>query len=525
MARKKISLLTVHILFVFLIKVIISPTPQTEIVYDKEPNYSSLPNEVPDLIAPFKELARFNKDIHKLKDYIGVLPYPEQYSLLQAYKEKQGGELFSKETYEDAITKNGIFTKEIEAISDYVTEFEKKLAYGIGCIKSVTNKYFRDGKDNVEYQDKIYSNLNAILTAQGEVNRAQAKFIQELETILFERRNKLFNGTILNIDQDTNTPGSVPSIPYSNDEEKAIIGAFLNFYNKQHEFTTKLANNSMNAIINLSNMDGCRNYKDPNLNAGESSKGVEKPEIDYRKGRVQTGVNDETRIREDKRTTNGFLINGGFQLGFADKGKDLTNIDVTNKNTNEQLKTINDCFGVFASGGQDDKDACRDVMVKKCGIDLDYQCKKSGFYDYVIANPVTVFENIKQLVNIDGIEAAEKGKLLEFINKYLIQNSIAIKPSGIIGFNTIVQKLAKELTAFPNITTPINSNTQIEENLNLGASLYKINIFEATPDSSGDPSLKQTLMDEFLYNFLENHSSFYKVKYNILLCFILLCFL
>ena len=523
MARKKISLLTVHILFVFLIKVIISPTPQTEIVYDKEPNYSSLPNEVPDLIAPFKELARFDENIYKLKDYIGVLPYPEQYALLQAYKEKAEDELFSEETYENAITKNGIFTKEIEAISDYVTEFEKKLAYGIGCIKSVTNKYFRDGKDNVEYQDKIYSNLNAILTAQGEVNQAQAKFIKELETILFERRNKLFDGTILNIDQDTNTPGSVPSIEYSSYEQNAIIGAFVNFYNTQHEFTKKLANNSMNAIINLSNMDGCRNYKDPNLNAGESSKGVEKPEIDYRKGRVQTGVNDEARIREDKRTTNGFLINGGFQLGFAGKGKDLTNIDVTNKNTNEQLKTINDCFGVFASGGQDDKDACRDVMVKKCGIDLDYQCKKSGFYDYVIANPVAIFENLNfKIIDIETYE--NKSKLLVFIDKYFIQNSIAIKPSSIIGFNTIVQKLEKELEVLPNKLTVIN-DTSTGGNLNSGAALYKINIFEATPDSSGDPSLKQTLMDEFLYNFLENHSSFYKVKYNILLCFILLCFL
>lgn len=516
MARKKISLITVHILFVFLIKVIISPTPQTEIVYDKEPNYSSLPNEVPDLIAPFKELARFDEKIYKLKDYIGILPYPEQYALLQAYKEKEAGKLFSKETYKEAITKNGIFTKEIEAISDYVTEFEKKLAYGIGCIKSVTNKYFRDGKDNVEYQDKIYSNLNAILTAQGKVNQAQAKFIEELETILFERRKLLFNDTILNIDQDTNTPESVPSLGYSDDEKNAIIGAFVSFYNEQNNFTTKLANNSMNAIINLSNMDGCRNYKDPNLSAGESSKGVEKPEIDYRKGRVQTGVNDEARIREDKRTTNGFLINGGFQLGFAGKGKDLTNIDETIKNTHEQLKTINNCFGVFASGGQDDKDACRDVMIKKCGIDLDYQCKKSGFYDYVIANPVTIFE----IGNY-----TEKDKLFAFIDKYFIQNSIAIKPSSIIGFNIIVQKLEKELEVLPNKLTVINSDTQTNENLYSGAALYKINIFEATPNSSGDPSLKQTLMDEFLYNFLENRSSFYKIKYNILLCFILLCFL
>ena len=522
MARKKISLITIHILFVFLIKVIISPTPQTEIVYDKEPNYSSLPNEVPDLIAPFKELARFDENIYKLKDYIGVLPYPEQYALLQAYKEKEEGELFSKKTYEEAITKNGIFTKEIEAISDYVTEFEKKLAYGIGCIKSVTNKYFRDGKDNVEYQDKIYSNLNAILTAQGKVNQAQAQFIQELETILFQRRELLFDGTLLKIDQNTNTQEEVLSAIYSNDDE-AIIGAFVNFYKKQQDFTTKLANNSMNAVINLSNMDGCRNYKNPNLNAGESSKGVEKPEIDYRKGRVQTGVNDEARIREDKRTTNGFLINGGFQLGFAGKGKDLTNIDGTNKNTNEQLKTINNCFGVFASGGQDDKDACRDVMIKKCGIDLDYQCKKSGFYDYVIANPVTIFENKEDIEAYT--EYTEKDKLLKFIEKYFIQNSIAIKPSGIIGFNTIVQKLTKELTTFPNLTTAINSNSKTEGNLNSGAALYKINIFEATPNSSGDPSLKQTLMDEFLYNFLENRSSFYKIKYNILLCFILLCFL
>jgi hypothetical protein len=521
MARKKISLITVHILFVFLIKVIISPTPQTEIVYDKEPNYSSLPNEVPDLIAPFKELARFDEKIYKLKDYIGVLPYPEQYALLQAYKEKEEeDELFSVTTYEEAITKNGIFTKEIEAISDYVTEFEKKLAYGIGCIKSVTNKYFRDGKDNVEYQDKIYSNLNAILTAQGKVNQAQAQFIKELETILFQRRNLLLGQTTLNINQDTNTPESVPSLGYSDGEKNATIDAFVNFYKKQKKFTEELANNSMNAIINLSNMDGCRNYKDPNLNAGESSKGVEKPEIDYRKGRVQTGVNDEARIREDKRTTNGFLINGGFQLGFAGKGKDLTNIDGTNKNTNEQLKTINNCFGVFASGGQDDKDACRDVMIKKCGIDLDYQCKKSGFYDYVIANPVTIFETIEDIESY-----TEKDKLFAFIDKYFIQNSIAIKPSSIIGFNTIVQRLEKDLKVLPNKLTVINSDAQTKENPYSGAALYKINIFEATPNSSGDPSLKQTLMDEFLYNFLENRSSFYKIKYNILLCFILLCFL
>jgi hypothetical protein len=145
---------------------------------------------------------------------------------------------------------------------------------------------------------------------------------------------------------------------------------------------------------------------------------------------------------------------------------------------------------------------------------LDYQCKKSGFYDYVIANPVTIFENKEDIENYTE-------KLFAFIDKYFIQNSIAIKPSSIIGFNTIVQRLEKEL----EVLTVINSDTQTNENFYSGAALYKINIFEATPNSSGDPSLKQTLMDEFLYNFLENHSSFYKVKYNILLCFILLCFL
>ena len=524
MARKKISLLTVHILFVFLIKMIISPTPQTEIVYDKEPNYSSLPNEVPDLIAPFKELARFDPNIHKIKNIIGVLPYPEQYALLQAYKMKSEDEWFSLTTYNKFATDNAIFSKEIEAISDYVTEFEKKLAYGIGCIKSVTNNYFRSGKDNVEYQDKIYSNLNAILTAQGDVNKAQAQFIQDLETILFQRRNLLLTIHQRSAKEFINDPpdkqDNIVSIKYSNEEATSIITAFKAFLNSQKTFTEKLTTHSMNAIMNLSNMDGCRNYKDPNLNAGESSKGVEKPEIDYRKGRVQTGVNDEARIREDKRTTNGFLIDGGFQQGFASKGNELPNIEKMDETDKaKHLKIINNCFGVFASGGQDDKDACRDVMIKKCGIDLDYQCKKSGFYDYIIANPFT---------SVDIASYKNNQALLKFIDKYFIQNSIAIKPSGIIGFNTIVQKLEKELTESAESSDTsdsiIRSVVQGDE-IESGAALQKINIFEATPNSSGDPSLKQTLMDEFLYNFLDNHSSFYKVKYNIILCFILLCFL
>ena len=492
-------------------KVIISPTPQTEIKYDKEPNYSALPNEVPDLIAPFKELARFDERIQKLKNIIGVLPYPEQYALLQAYKEKTEGELFSTNTYNNFISDNGIFTKEIEAISDYVTEFEKKLAYGIGCIKSVTNKYFREGKDNVEYQDKIYSNINAILTAQGAVNQAQAQFIKELEEILFNRRQLLLgtpslsNGTFIFDNQDNNDQGNVRSIKYSENDVTKINNAFVSFLSKQKDFTKELAKNSMDAIMTLSNMDGCRNYKDPNLNAGESSKGVEKPEIDYKKGRVQTGVNDEARIREDKATTNGFLIEGGFQKGFASKGN-VIEYSVKDKPDDDTLKIINNCFGVFASGGQDDKDACRDVMVKRCGIDLDYQCKKSGFYDYVVANPFLIDGGLSNKLDKND------QKLLTFIDKYFIQNSIAIKPSGIIGFNTIVQKLEKELEELSKLSdpVPIVSGSVTSMGTYSGSALFKINIFEASPNSNGDPSLKQTLMDEFLYNYLDNHSSFIK---------------
>ncbi|MCQ2821654.1 MAG: hypothetical protein MJ252_30720, partial [archaeon] len=83
----------------------------------------------------------------------------------------------------------------------------------------------------------------------------------------------------------------------------------------QSEFTKKLGLNGLRAIIALSNMDGCRDYKDPDYSAGESSRYMPYPKITYKKHRKQVGVNSDDMIGIENRTSNGYKLYQGLFRG------------------------------------------------------------------------------------------------------------------------------------------------------------------------------------------------------------------
>ncbi len=100
----------------------------------------------------------------------------------------------------------------------------------------------------------------------------------------------------------------------------------------------------------------------------------------------------------------------------------------------EFSETSNSCFGVFFSGGKNDKDTCRNVLKEECGNEIDYRCKESGFYDIMTENPISLFD-----YPLD-CEDPTSNKCIEWVDRHIIGGGIVLKPSSLMSLSLLIQK-------------------------------------------------------------------------------------
>lgn len=659
-------------LTLFLSSLVVCPTPQTEITYDEEPNFSALPNEVPELSSFY---TRFDdvtqQNLLKLKNVIGYLPFNEQIALMKSTKGSTTN-LFSFSDYENYIqTSTGTYFDEQEkALGDYISQQEKMLSYGIGCLKAASNKYASESDYNKQMQTIIYNSIDNILNAQTNNNQCQVEFLEVLQQVSMEKKSYLFSLTKTNKVLDTtdiftyDSNNNVEEFKYQRGTENIVVPAFKKYALCQNEYTNILATSSIQAEIALSNMDKCRDYDNPNNNAGNSSDVYDNPSIAYRKNDKQKGINNGNLVRSDQKTFNGYLLDHGFNFGKAkynniysvyNKYSDIINevetdftssinkvgvqriitkikastsipysglivtilvshplqsltnalkndvngcndgdyysieldsdqntlscsdntgsnpclLTTTNVNSpftsfklygtckNQQIiiivaeaehptlgtvfdilynngktigaqttSTIQACMASFSSGGSNDKDACRDVITKKCGMNIDYQCKKSGFYDYINANPNSV-PLPPECYNGDT-------PCFEWIQKYFFAGKFVVKPSAFVGFNLYLSTSVnsdssyldgifyKTHSFFDNSrNVPTESNTLLEYHEKAKS---KIQILGTTLSNKADISEKTVLMDKGAYKILHDGAKSINLGFTILILNIALLF-
>ena len=622
------------------LSLVVCPTPNTEISYDEEPNFTALPNEFPELSSfylRFDETTQ--KNLLELKNVIGYLPFNEQIALMKSIQGPSEPNLFDYSQYETYIKTGSIFDAQAKAIGDYIAQQEKTLSYGIGCLKAVSNKYASKSEYNQQMQSVIYNSIDNILNAQSLNNQCQAEFLTALQKISIEKRAHLFSiqKASNKIQQNTDI------FEYKDDAPSILIDAYKKFAFCQNVYTNILATSSMKAEIALANMDDCKDYDNPNNNAGNSSDVYDNPSIEYRKNDKQKGINNGNLVRSDQKTFNGYLLNHGFNLGKAtynnnytisseyntlienvlndfSNNKDVhTIIDIignikdqlfdykpfsglvenyidilfvttdaeisafikdykngctskksysiscstssqctpgttlktfTNNNLQftsfelygqcstapgkmtvvaiakhpllgnvfdiqyngervgaKTISTIQACMASFSSGGSNDKDACRDVITKKCGMNIDYQCKKSGFYDYINANPNSV------PLPPQCSPTSSDADCFEWIETYFFAGHFVVKPSAFVGYNlylsTASNGKADNLKSLDCIAPNYrNGNTRNNDAVNgldrLISDIQKIEILGTTADSQADISEKTVLMDKGAYKILHD---------------------
>ena len=498
------------------------------------------------------------------------------------------------------------------------------------------------------------------------------------------------NGVLKNKNFCYNDEEEIVSVNFPNDnniDKESIIKSFKQYALCKENFNQILLNYVMDSEISITQMDGCLDFSKINENAGNSSLIIDEPNIVYKYGKRQIGINNISLIRSDQRTSNGYLLNFGFgfgntsrenktfpyPFGFYEKintifntlkedfnkseinkdeeptilyylqnlllnkekkrpFKDLNSAILENyvkpkNNTNfnnlkndvedetiilsckhneigqlfcleyylsqqkydeytldkktetlyefsdeiievirykskeyiyaeaiqnnkkvfsfeyngEKLEkyyyqTIQSCFGVFTSGGYNDKEACRDIITEKCGIELDYKCKKSGLYDYINSNPVSNYlpkECQKENYNIDTC--------FEWINKHFLLGSIAIKPSSLLSFSLLQQSNIENNNLNKQQNIPVSffygycKNGELKESITETGDFfdkrseeiknnldYYPNILGSTPLKEGDISIQHYYVDQGNYNLLKSKSEFLNVK--IVLIFFLLYF-
>ena len=319
----------------------------------------TLPNEYPNYTGVLKN-KETNKTsfVYTLRNVIGALSYPEQIALYNSIKLTNGIESLNEDTFIEEVTKNEIYKKEILSILSYISGFENQLITGLGCITAVSNKYVTKNPHNQQYQKQIYNIIEEIFIKHKEMIINQNDFMKQLQKFLLERRMLIFEAAKHNskIQKFTNDDNDITGFKYD-ENSSDLYNGFSNYAQTQKEFVDLLYEKSIQLIINISNMDGCKNYNKPNLNAGESSTKTETPEITY-SNRQQTSINNGNKIREDQKTNNGYFLNHGFHLGEASINNYTTLIIEPELS---KIETIQNCFGSFISGSKNDKDACRDV--------------------------------------------------------------------------------------------------------------------------------------------------------------------
>lgn len=144
--------------------------------------------------------------------------------------------------------------------------------------------------------------------------------------------------------------------------------------------------------------------------------------------------------------------------------------------------TITACFAAFSSLGKDDKDACRGVLTKKCGRELDYRCKESGFYDVILQNPVAdniLPQNCLEILKNNSELNYNDDACLKWLEVYLIKNGLIIKPSAMGSFSLLMQSASK---GYDSINTRLMSVFGDKEN--------PISTDQPTPSNDVKPKLK-----------------------------------
>lgn len=629
------------------LSLVVCPTPNTEISYDEEPNFTALPNEFPELSSMYLRFDETTqKNLLELKNVIGYLPFNEQIALMKSIQGTSDPNFFDYSKYETYIKTGSIFDAQAKAIGDYIAQQEKTLSYGIGCLKAVSNKYASKSEYNQQMQSVIYNSIDNILNAQSLNHQCQAEFLTVLQKISIEKRAHLFS-----IQKASNKIQQNPYIfeykddkiinfKYDSNAFINLINAYKNFAFCQNVYTNILATSSMKAEIALANMDDCKDYDNPNNNAGNSSDVYDNPSIEYRKNDKQKGINNGNLVRSDQKTFNGYLLNHGFNLGKAtynnnypisseyntlienvlndfsdinvhpliDKIKDqlldykpfsglVENMYIlfdttdgkisdfindykngctskksysiscptsspctfppgttlktfTNNNLQftsfelygqcsttpgkmtvvaiakhpllgnvfdiqyngervgaKTISTIQACMASFSSGGSNDKDACRDVITKKCGIDIDYQCKKSGFYDYINANPNSV------PLPPQCSPTSSDADCFEWIETYFFAGHFVVKPSAFVGYNLYLSTASNGKANNPKSLDYIAPNYRNGNTRNIDVvggleglinDIPKIEILGTTADSQADISEKTVLMDKGAYKILHD---------------------
>ena len=488
------------------------------------------------------------------------------------------------------------------------------LLSGLGCVKTVLQKYGYKTELNKKLYDDAYEKINNILQAQRDYITVTNNFLKEIHKYIFAQRLSFLKTTYYNndvkIDKESffmnynkyNKLYEIIGKKYSPTDQEKIAEKFRDYLKQKEKYDIILNKNAMKIIMDISRMDGCKNYDDPDYNAGKSSNTVSSPEITYRHKKI-VGINDISGIRNDKKTMNGYDLQHGFYLGtseyenyrpfpynFSYLIRDFNETIKNNNNNNTKLieilnntynlkidyvnffpnlkksieigkfddivesktypnndskynystliKTkdnkfyydivingtslgndlliIQSCFGVFTSGGKHDKNACRDVITKECGINLDYKCKKAGFYDYINANPAVIDESIYNKGN---------DKLFELFYRHFLLGGIAIRPSAFTGINLILQSykngknLFKEFYEFDDDTKLYNTSTSVE-NLTVSNLDFDFSIFNNNKDNM--EKIQNNEIDKSNYNLISKSNYFNFKLLRILFTFLFL---
>lgn len=613
-----------------------------QVLFDREKNYIGLPNELPTLSGMGivsddgqKEnktsFTSIREKIYNLKNLIGALPIPEQIALL----ESMDSSYFNETKINEIITKRKLYEKEYINFLNYLEDYEKQLPYGLGCLQFTANRLVYNSKYNEDMNSILYNNIDEIITTHRGMIQEKKNLLDTIFPILLQNRQKLYKiSSTPKCDEEEyicDENNITTGITFSSTQQKQIVDAFIKngYLQGQLEKAAKLANLVMLSEIAISNMDGCRNFKDPNDKAGESSTYIKNEKITYhRRNKKQKGINADKRIGIENRTSNGYKIYEGYFTGGSrrhDNGTYInsyiprelnseftkvieifstsysstderitfinnftSNLNVNNANSNienldqifsnetisnqvelkyltnisnfikhkcpsnyfvyckegsckfnnfkseSDLSTINDtnltlivclkneyplgiqtdnstnytnlggfgssekinymlkmanqgCFGVFTSGGKNDKDACRDVLKDKCGTELDYQCKKLGLYDYINSNPAadTIPEPCKNY-NSNSSNTTALTQCFQWINTNFITSGLSLKASALIGTNLLLQK---------KISSSVFSTT-----LKNGSNVDEVNI--TLPDYSNQN-----------YTFFSNYSDAFKYTF------------
>ena len=603
------------IFFIFIFSFINS---QFKEYYDmsEETYYYSLPNEFPTIIQNYEndKKDKIVKLTNKIGKIFGYLPFTEQYLLLNNYVKlnDEDDKIFNDSIMDDNFKnklKTNYWNKEVEAISHYLEKNEKMLLSGLGCVKTVLQKYGYKTELNKKLYDDAYEKINNILQAQRNYIEKTNEFLKNIHKYIFAQRYSFLNtikyedeneneNYFMNKNKYHNNEDEIIGKKYSSQDQKAIAEEFRTYLENKEEYDIILNKNAMKIIMDISRMDGCKNYDDPDYNAGESSKTVSNPEITYRHKKI-VGINDISGIRNDKKTMNGYDLQYGYYLGtseyenykpfpfnfsnlirefnetiykinpnhplieilnntynskidyvnfypnllnYLDLNKDDIKKDpnkynyFVNQSNNRDIYyikfekdnkiyhdlVINDislgndsliiqsCFGVFTSGGKHDKNACRDVITKECGINLDYKCKKAGFYDYINANPAVIDKSIY------GEDDKDNNKLFNLFYKHFLLGGIAIRPSAFTGINLILQSyknkkeeeekyLFKEFYDFDDKNTQFTNNSN-DEKLEVNDLNFDFSILNNNKDNM--EKIQNNEIDKSNYNLISKSNYF-----------------